>query len=59
MNARNIKKESWMGMLITNYAKILNSPKYHTETLDKANDIITEALTKIEQVIKDADRKAC
>jgi len=46
-----IRSESWMGQLIRAYEKILK-PDYEASTLDKANEIICEALSKLGNLIK-------
>lgn len=46
-----IRKESWMGQLITAYEKIL-SPNFESSVLDEANVVVCETLGKLEQLIK-------
>lgn len=47
----SVKEDSWMGKLIRAYEKILK-PDYDVSTLDKANNIICDALDKLERLIK-------
>jgi len=45
------RPKSWMEMLNSKYRKIVRGGNFTTEDLDKANEAITTALTKIEKII--------
>lgn len=40
-------KESWIGQLNELYGKIVKDPNIPTENLDKANEVICEAIEKL------------
>jgi len=51
------RPKSWMEMLNSKYRKIVRGDKFTTEDLDKANEAITTALTKIEKIIAKREKE--